>query len=92
MNAIDRIKRLFSPLDTTAVDTQFDALEASIKAKSVRARALRMDLCCGEPGVAIERMSGQVRAFAGQLLRDVFHHPLSEQVPPDMTALVDRIE
>lgn len=84
-------KRLFAPLDTTDVDAKLDALEASVKAKSVRARALRMDISCGDPSAAIERMTGQVRTFAGQLLRDVFHHPVSEQVPPDMKALVDRI-
>lgn len=89
---IAKIMRAFRALDTSQVDAAIACAFAQHRGVQVRARALRRDVGCDGAVDAIGRLSGQVRSFAGNLLRDVFYEPTNEDVPPDMTALVNRID
>ena len=81
---IRRLVRLFRPLDTSAADAAIKEAEQSIHAVRVRARALRMDLSCGDPGEVIRRMAGDVRARSGAWLHRQFDAISRQPMPEDM--------
>lgn len=89
---IARIMRAFRPLDTSHVDAAIACASTQYRGVQVRARALRRDVSCDGAAAVMGRFSDQVRAFAGHLLRDIYDGTTSEQVPPEMTALVHRIK
>ena len=64
MRALLAIGRVFRPLDTSHVSAAMERLEASTHALSVRARALRMDVSCGDPdekAAVLGALLGQTR-------------------------------
>ena len=94
MSVLGRLGRLFRPLDTTTADVAIARLEHSTRAVHVRARALRMDIGCGDPGETAQRiraLTGAVVHRGGQVLREVFSAPVAEPIPADMQDLLSRI-
>ena len=89
-----RLKRLFRPLDTTEADAAIQRLATSTKAVHVRARALRMDIGCGDCGETADRvkaLTGQIVSRFGKVLRDVNDEAVRGPLPADMQGLLDRI-
>ena len=94
MSLLGQLGRLFRPLDTSAADVAISRLEHSTKAVHVRARALRMDIGCGDPGETAQRiraLTGAVVHRGGKVLREVFAAPVAEPLPVDMQDLLSRI-
>jgi hypothetical protein len=88
MSFISNMRRAFSKLDTTEADAAIALAARSQRDVQVRARALRMDVSCGNPGDAIDRIAGNVMAKAGHMLRAIYH---PEPVPEDMRRRLDEI-
>ena len=94
MSRLARLVRLFRALDTSDADAALQRLETSTQAVHVRARALRMDIGCGDPGETADRireLTGAVVHRGGKVLRDVFGAPIRERLPADMQDLLRRI-
>ena len=87
----DRLMRVFRPLDTRAVDAAIAEAGAAQRDVRVRARALRMDVACGDPGPQVEAFVAQLRRGAGAVLRDIYHAPVAEQLPRDLQQLLDHL-
>lgn len=84
------LKRAFRKMDTSEVDAAIAHAGAAHQAVRVRARALRMDVGCGRPGEAIERITNAVRRNAGPVLRNLYSPP--ESTPADMQMMLGALE
>jgi hypothetical protein len=94
VSALGRMARLFQSLDTRQADAALERLETSTKGVHVRARALRMDICCGDPGEIAEQiriLSGNAVHRGGRVLREIFGAPTREPLPADLQDLVNRL-
>lgn len=91
MSFLSRIGAVFRPLDVSAAHAALDELDRSQRNVAVRARALRMDVSCGDPGVAIRRITGQVRSRAAGLLHSFYDPTATEPVPSDLRHLLDKM-
>lgn len=86
-----RIARAFRPLDTSEVDAAIAAAQRGQRDVRVRARALRMDVSCGDATAAIAIATTRMRDSAGAMLRAIFDTPLHEPVPPPLVLLLDEL-
>jgi hypothetical protein len=94
VSALARLIRLFRPLDTSEAEAAIARLETSTKAVHVRARALRMDIGCGDPGEISEQirmLTGNLVHRGGRVLREVFATPTREPLPAELQDLLDRL-
>lgn len=87
-----RIMQAFRPLDTTEADAAIAAANRSQKDVAVRARALRMDVSCGDPAEVIERMAARVLGSAGCILRSAYEPTTHDALPPQMACLVRKLD
>ncbi|HEV2079957.1 MAG TPA: hypothetical protein VGR19_08715 [Allosphingosinicella sp.] len=93
MKGAKRVARVFRPLDTSAADEVLDRYAASQKQVAVHARALRMDINCGdicETLKAVKTLTSNVSKNAMMTLRELFH-PVQE-TPADMQAMLDKLD
>ena len=84
------LKRAFRPLDTSAVEAAIAEAKAEQHQVRVRARALRMDISCGAPGVQVDTFMKQVTARAGAMLREIYE-PQPGPLPAPLQQLLDRL-
>lgn len=84
----DAIRRAFRPLDTTAADEAIAAAERGHRDVQVRARALRMDVGCGDPVEAIRRLTAPVDHRGGFFSR--LFCP-ADDTPADMKGLLGKL-
>ena len=84
------LARLFRPIDTSEADAAIAEAHQSIRDVAVRARALRMDIACGDPSPAIRRLTLQVYEGASHILRRAFPAD-AEPIPAEMRDLLDRM-
>lgn len=87
-----RIIQAFRPLDTSAADAAIAAAASTQREVAVRARALRMDVSCGDPTAVLERMAGRLIGSAGHMLRTVYEPTTQEPLPPQMACLIRRLD
>jgi hypothetical protein len=85
-----RLARVFRRLDTSEADAAIAQAADAQRAVQVRARALRMDIGCGDAGSAV-RLSQRVAHIAGDKLREMFGPPAEQPIPADMQEMVSRI-
>lgn len=88
MTFLQKLRRAFTHLDTTEADEAVALAARSQRDIQVRARALRMDVSCGNPADAIDRLASNVVSKAGHLLRATFH---VQPTPDDMRRTLDKI-
>jgi len=89
---IRRIIQAFRPLDTSHVDAAFAEATQAQKDVRVRARALRMDMSCGDPAAAIEKLSRDVRTRVAFALQAFFGSTAAEPLPSDMHAMLAKLD
>lgn len=65
------IKRAFRPLDTSVVDAAICAAEAAHTRTRACARALRMDVSCGDASSAVARVVGRLGTGIERKLREL---------------------
>jgi hypothetical protein len=87
-----RIMQAFRPLDLTEADAAIDAAARSQKDVAVRARALRMDVSCGDPAAVMERFAARIMGGAGHILRTVYDDTAHAPLPPQMACLVHELD
>ncbi len=87
-----RIIQAFRPLDMTEAHAAIAAAQRSQKDVAIRARALRMDVSCGDPQAVIERVAARVMGSAGHMLRTVYEPTTHEALPPQIARLVRRLD
>lgn len=92
MSIFGALARAFTPLDTSEAEAAIAAAARSQRDIAVRTRALRMDLSCGDPIEAIEKLTGNVRSKAAHALRAIFDATLDASIPDDLQWLLDRLD
>jgi hypothetical protein len=83
------LKRAFSPLDTTDVDAAIAEATSAHRGVRVRARALRMDVSCSNPGDAIAVLRKGTLSAAENIINQCFGAP--RPTPADMQELLGKI-
>lgn len=81
-----KLKRAFSPLDTSEVDAAIERAEASHRGVYVRARALSMDVACGDAKEAVGRVVSRLGTSLTRRLQAMHH--IDGDLPADMRSLV----
>jgi hypothetical protein len=84
------IMRAFRPLDTSEADEAIAAAQRAHKDVQVRARALRMDVSCGD-ATAILKRKGELIVQAGQTMLGRLYS-VDEVVPADMMLLLGKLD
>lgn len=84
-----RITRAFRPLDTSELDADIAEAAAAHQQVRVRARALRMDVSCGDAAAAIGRVTVRSANQAGEFLRRLY--VVDERTPDVMHQLLGRM-
>jgi hypothetical protein len=87
-----RIMQAFRPLDLTEADAAIDAAARSQKDVAVRARALRMDVSCGDPAAVMERFAARIMGSAGHMLRTAYDDTTYDALPPQLACLVRKLD
>lgn len=87
--------RTFRPLDTSRAEAALDAYEQSVKGVAVRARALRMDVNCGdlcETAEKVARLLQRGARLAGHTLRQLYQGTVDQPLPNDMVQQLDKLD
>lgn len=84
----NRIARALRPMDTTEFDEALAEARNAHKAVQVRARALRMDVGCGDPVEAIRRLTTPVPG-RGNMWSRLFH--VDHDTPEDLRGLLGKL-
>ena len=83
------IKRAFRKLDTAELDASIEAANAQHRRTRACARALRMDVSCGDGGQVVRRIATRMGNTLGRTLREL-NQPVTEE-DAEMQALLRRM-
>lgn len=95
MNMLHSITRPFRKLDTSAVEAALSDYEQSQRQVAVRARALRMDVTCGDVCETAKKVASILSSAAhttGRTLRHIWQQTVDEPLSDEMNQLLGKLE